>query len=159
MTQIKRLLIRSLLLISVIYFSALGLLYSYQGNLIYLPNLPGRELHSTPDDIGLGYQDVWLTTEDGTILHSWFVPAEKSKAVVLVYHGNAGNISHRLETIWHECRTLLSQACFYTARMMRSFPTHMAWHYLMPHENPNSFIRYEGITTIVSDLLQNIPEY
>ena len=99
MAQIKRLLIRGLISVGIFYFSVMGLLYLYQGSLVYLPDLPGRELHSTPAGIGLSYQDVSLTTEDGKKLHSWFIPKEKSVAAALVYHGNAGNISHRLDTI------------------------------------------------------------
>jgi hypothetical protein len=32
-------------------------------------------------------------------LHAWFIPAENARATVLFCHGNAGNISHRLDSI------------------------------------------------------------
>jgi len=32
-------------------------------------------------------------------LFGWFIPNHKNKGVVLFYHGNAGNISHRLDPI------------------------------------------------------------
>ncbi len=32
-------------------------------------------------------------------LSGWFVPAERSRGVILFCHGNAGNISHRLESV------------------------------------------------------------
>jgi uncharacterized protein len=59
---------------------------------------PDPHLVGTPQDVGLAYEDVWFDTGDGVQLHGWWVPA--SGAPVLVwFHGNAGNISHRLENI------------------------------------------------------------
>ena len=40
-----------------------------------------------------------LETEDGIVLSAWFIPAEEGRGTVLFCHGNAGNISHRLESI------------------------------------------------------------
>jgi len=49
----------------------------------------------------LQYDDVFFPAADGTRLHGWFVaPARGSpQATLLWFHGNAGNISHRLENI------------------------------------------------------------
>jgi hypothetical protein len=59
---------------------------------------PDPHLVGTPADFGLEYEDVWFAAEDGVKLHGWWVP--KPGAPVLVwFHGNAGNISHRLENI------------------------------------------------------------
>jgi uncharacterized protein len=59
---------------------------------------PDQVLVGTPADFGLVYEDVWFKAEDGVRLHGWWVP--KDGAPVLVwFHGNAGNISHRLENI------------------------------------------------------------
>jgi fermentation-respiration switch protein FrsA (DUF1100 family) len=46
-------------------------------------------------DWGLPYQDVNLTTADGIQLHGWYIPHADSSKVLLFFHGNAGNISHR----------------------------------------------------------------
>ncbi|WP_405226748.1 alpha/beta hydrolase [Lentisalinibacter sediminis] len=82
------------------YLLFVGLVYAMQGRLLYLPNLPGRELDATPADIGLAYEDVQLTADDGVKLHGWFVPAaDSARGTLLFFHGNAGNISHRLESI------------------------------------------------------------
>ncbi len=72
------------------------LLYLFQGRLLYFPL---RYLSATPADIGLSYQTVQLKTADNITLSGWFVPAEEAKGVVLFFHGNAGNISHRLDSI------------------------------------------------------------
>jgi fermentation-respiration switch protein FrsA (DUF1100 family) len=60
--------------------------------------VPGRSLDRTPADIGADYSDVWIRTSDGVQLHGWFLPGESDR-VLLFFHGNAGNISHRLESI------------------------------------------------------------
>lgn len=60
---------------------------------------PSQVLELTPKDINLSFEDIYLTTADGLTLHGWFIPYDKAKYTLLFYHGNAGNISHRLEKI------------------------------------------------------------
>jgi fermentation-respiration switch protein FrsA (DUF1100 family) len=72
------------------------LAHAMQDRLVYFPT---RELEATPRAIGVEYEDVWLMTEDGVRLHGWFAAAPASRATVLFFHGNGGNISHRLERI------------------------------------------------------------
>ena len=74
------------------------LVYLMQGRMLYLADVPGRELEATPDQSGMEYEDVWLQTEDGVDIHGWFIQGETSR-VLLFFHGNAGNISHRLFSI------------------------------------------------------------
>ena len=74
-------------------------LYLFQNKMVFLANLPGRALTASPGDIGLEYEEVYLTTSDNERLHGWYVPATNSKGVLLFFHGNAGNISHRLDSI------------------------------------------------------------
>lgn len=86
-------------------YVALGLLlYLFQGSMVFLANMPGRSLDATPRDIGLAWDDVRIDTEDGERLHGWYVPAvspgtSEPRGVLLFFHGNAGNISHRLDSI------------------------------------------------------------
>ncbi len=77
--------------------------YLMQGRMLYLPGVPGRTLTMTPTDAGLDYEDVSINTSDGITLHGWYVPG-RSNRVLLFFHGNAGNISHRLDSIrqFHE---------------------------------------------------------
>ena len=72
--------------------------------MVFLSNLPGRALEASPGDIGLNYEDVSLTTSDNERLHGWYVPATNPRGALLFFHGNAGNISHRLDSIktFHE---------------------------------------------------------
>ena len=64
-------------------------------NLIYFPE---RDLDATPDSVGLYYEDVNLTAADGTRIHGWRIPG-RSEVTLLWFHGNSGNISHRLDNI------------------------------------------------------------
>ncbi len=70
--------------------------FLFQSRLVYFPM---SRMDGSPKDMGLAYEDVRLTTPEGLKLHAWFVPAENARGVALFCHGNAGNISHRLETI------------------------------------------------------------
>jgi fermentation-respiration switch protein FrsA (DUF1100 family) len=59
---------------------------------------PDPNLIGTPADFGLESEEVWFEAEDGVRLHGWWVP-RPGAPVFLWFHGNAGNISHRLENI------------------------------------------------------------
>jgi fermentation-respiration switch protein FrsA (DUF1100 family) len=90
----------SLLTIATSIYVLLALaLYLLQGKMVFLSNMPGRALTASPGDIGLEYEDVFLTTSDNERLHGWYVPAANARGVLLFFHGNAGNISHRLDSI------------------------------------------------------------
>lgn len=89
----------SLLAALVLAYSGFSaLLFFSQGKMVYYPQI-GREIRSTPDEHGLDYEPLTLLTPDGERLDAWFVPKERAQASVLILHGNAGNMSHRLETI------------------------------------------------------------
>jgi fermentation-respiration switch protein FrsA (DUF1100 family) len=81
------------------YALILLFLFLAQSRLIYFPSIPSRALGPGPDSIGLGYENLHILTEDGVRLHAWYVPAREPRGVVLFFHGNAGNISHRLDSL------------------------------------------------------------
>ncbi len=60
---------------------------------------PLRAIEATPEGIGLPYEDVSITTQDGIKIAGWFIPAESPRLTIIFCHGNGGNISHRLEKI------------------------------------------------------------
>jgi len=94
-----------LLTIAISVYLLLALMiYFFQGRMVFLSNLPGRALTATPGDIGLEYEEVLLLSSDNERLHGWYIPTVNSRGVVLFFHGNAGNISHRLDSIkiFHE---------------------------------------------------------
>jgi fermentation-respiration switch protein FrsA (DUF1100 family) len=55
---------------------------------------PARYPEGNWEPIGLAFEDVHFSAEDGTKLHGWFVPHAAPKAVILFAHGNAGNITY-----------------------------------------------------------------
>jgi alpha-beta hydrolase superfamily lysophospholipase len=81
------------------YGLLLGYVYFFQARLIYFPNIGIGFGRAVPSDIGLDYEDVVFETTDGVRLHGWYVSADQARGVVLFFHGNAGNISHRLDSI------------------------------------------------------------
>lgn len=71
--------------------------YWYQSHLLYIPD--NKEFRATPADIGLNYEEIRLTTRDQVTIHGWLVSVDKPRGVILFCHGNAGNISHRLDSL------------------------------------------------------------
>ena len=84
---------------AILYVGLALVLYLLQGRMVFLPHLPGRALDATPEAIGLDYEDAVIETADGERLHGWFVPADTARGTLLFFHGNAGNISHRLQSL------------------------------------------------------------
>jgi len=82
-----------------VYAVLLLAVYFGQSSLLYLPGIPSRELTANPRDIGLAHEEVRLVTADGVRLHGWYIPASRARGTLLFFHGNAGNISHRLESL------------------------------------------------------------
>ena len=80
----------------LLYVGLVLLLYLVQARLVYFPT---RTIWATPAAVGLDFETVRFEAEDGVTLSGWFIPAEETDDVVLFFHGNAGNISHRLESI------------------------------------------------------------
>jgi fermentation-respiration switch protein FrsA (DUF1100 family) len=60
---------------------------------------PSKLIEFNPESIKLGYEDVYFYSSDSQRLFGWFIPSSQHKFVILFFHGNAGNISHRLEKI------------------------------------------------------------
>lgn len=72
----------------------------FEDQYIYYPT---KEIHSTPETVGLEFHDIHLITDDGIALHGWLIPHPEARFTLLHFHGNAGNISHRLHLYeqWH----------------------------------------------------------
>jgi fermentation-respiration switch protein FrsA (DUF1100 family) len=81
-----------------VYVGLALLLFIFQSRLVFYPQMD-RALSATPAQIGLPFESVQLKAADGIELHGWYVPVEKSRGTVLFTHGNAGNISHRLDYV------------------------------------------------------------
>ena len=89
--------------LAILYVAITALLFFFQSRLVHLPG--SSELVASPDDIGLEYESVRIEAADGVRIHGWLVPAPgQRRGALLFFHGNAGNISHRLESlrVFHE---------------------------------------------------------
>jgi len=57
---------------------------------------PTQEIAYTPGQAGLDYEQAFFFTQDGLRLHGWYVPG-RTDVTWLWFHGNGGNISHRVD--------------------------------------------------------------
>lgn len=89
-----RMLLGLFVMFAVAYLAVVLLVYFGQSHLVYFPQ---QQISQTPKKIGLDYTSVHIATSDGEMLHGWWVPVPDAKGTVLFFHGNAGNISHRLD--------------------------------------------------------------
>lgn len=60
---------------------------------------PMKELFTDPKTADLPYENIYFKAPDGVLLHGWFIPKDHSRFTVIFCHGNAGNISHRIDKI------------------------------------------------------------
>ena len=84
---------------SIIIITILLLIYNskmIEKNFIYFPD---KNVDISPGNYNLIYDDVYFKTEDSLTLHGWFIYGKDTNKTVLWFHGNAGNISHRVHNI------------------------------------------------------------
>jgi hypothetical protein len=81
---------------------------------------PEREMLLNPAEVGLAYEDVFITAADGTRLHAWWLPAKAGVAVkgtVLHLHGMAA----MCPVIWRAaggCRLQAIRCCCWITAVM-----------------------------------------
>ena len=104
-----------LLLLPVV---AMGLMERFERKFVFFPT---AAIELTPSDAGLEFEDVYFVTDDGIRLNGWYVPAPRPESgisgntdidtpassnelgsadtpevTILWFHGNGGNIGHRV---------------------------------------------------------------
>ena len=91
---------RVLLLACILIAGMAAVLAARQSYLFdrFLAFFPTKEITNTPDDLGMHFEEVYFPAADGTQLHGWFIPGRGDDTLVW-FHGNAGNISHRVYNI------------------------------------------------------------
>ncbi len=92
----KRSMFTLVLLVVVFLLAFNAWIYLQQESLIFIP-LHG--ISATPGDWNMDYEEVELHTADGVTLYGWYIPAPGAARVLLFFHGNAGNISNRGESL------------------------------------------------------------
>lgn len=78
------------------YLGLLLLFAAFENSLIFFPSK-----HPAGDwqPRGLAFEDAHFAAADGTKLHGWYVAAKNPSAVILLCHGNAGNITDRVDLL------------------------------------------------------------
>ncbi len=99
--------------LAVILCALGGLLLIFEKRFIYFPT---ADHEVTPSALGLPHEDVWVVADDGVRIHGWYLPVRDARWVTLVSHGNAGNISHRLDRALLLQRHLRSSVLLYDYR-------------------------------------------
>jgi len=97
--------IKVIYLIGLAFFIVVFFSLCYQKIEDFFIYYPDSYLDSHPADWHLDCEEVWFDAEDRTRLHGWFFPIKGDVPVILFFHGNAGNMSHRLDNV----RLLLDQ--------------------------------------------------
>lgn len=82
-----------ILVVAAALLSLTLLMLAFERQLIYFPH---RTLELLPSDVGMRFEEERLDA-DGAQIHAWWLPVDGARLTVFVCHGNAGNISHRLE--------------------------------------------------------------
>ena len=86
---------RVLRVLVVCYLVLLVLAMLFENHLIFFPS---RYPEGDWQPANIEPQDAWFSA-DGLQLHGWYLDHENPRAVVLFCHGNAGNITHRADTL------------------------------------------------------------
>jgi pimeloyl-ACP methyl ester carboxylesterase len=70
------------------------MLTAFQRRFLYFPI---REFVAGPADYGFTHEEVSLRTDDGVLLHAWWLPVADAPLTAVFLHGNAGNVSYWVE--------------------------------------------------------------
>jgi hypothetical protein len=85
-----------MLALVVAYLFCVGVMMILEETFIFFP-LRYPEGDWEPEWLSL--EDAWFSSPDGLRLHGWYAGHEDPRAVILFCHGNAGNVTHRAETL------------------------------------------------------------
>lgn len=93
--------LRWVLLIAVVYALSIRL---FEPGAIYFPErYPAGDWE--PRQAGLNIEDCYFPAADGVLLHAWYIPppapilSGQGDFTLLYLHGNAGNLTHRIEAL------------------------------------------------------------
>jgi fermentation-respiration switch protein FrsA (DUF1100 family) len=83
-------------IVAVLIWSVIAMIF--EERFIFFPDkYPSGRYKESPRVPNL--VDCWITAEDGVKLHGWYVSNDSAIATLVIAHGNAGNISHRLDIL------------------------------------------------------------
>lgn len=76
------------------YAAVCGLVYKYQDKMIYFPV---DYIGTDPAEAGLNFEDFSVEVSPGVTITGWIVEKDPAAPWILQFHGNAGNISNRVD--------------------------------------------------------------
>ncbi|HEY2149120.1 MAG TPA: alpha/beta hydrolase [Pirellulales bacterium] len=81
---------------ALIYIGIVVIMMFLETSLVYMPT---RYPDGSWQPSNLDFEDAQFAAADGTRLNGWFLPCDHPRAVLLVAHGNGGNLTHRIDML------------------------------------------------------------
>lgn len=91
--ELRKKIMRTGISVLIIYISVAVILFLLQRRIIYYPMTLEKEYEFPPYVPGMS--EIYITCEDGALIHGLWAEGKPGKACILIFHGNAGNITHR----------------------------------------------------------------
>ena len=88
--------LRGIVFIVIVIAVVIGYVKYIENRIIFYPM---KDIEFTPDLVGLTFEDIYIKTQDNLQINGWFIPHDSAKYTLLLCHGNAGNLGHRLEKL------------------------------------------------------------
>jgi len=91
--------IRSLIIavaVSIAFWTLVIMIF--EEKFIFFPAVYPQGIYES-EQRALQPEDHWFTTEDSVKLHGWLLRSKDAVGTLLMFHGNAGNLSHRGEIL------------------------------------------------------------
>uniref|UniRef100_A0A8C0DV21 Protein ABHD13 n=1 Tax=Balaenoptera musculus TaxID=9771 RepID=A0A8C0DV21_BALMU len=89
-----------IILLLLIFISIAGILYKFQDVLLYFPEQPSSSRLYVPMPTGIPHENIFIRTKDGVRLNLILIRYTGDNSpyspTIIYFHGNAGNIGHRL---------------------------------------------------------------
>ncbi len=90
--------------IGIVFLSVLLLVRYLETAAVFFP---GKNVFVVPSQVGMLFEDLYLSTDDGVRINAWFIPSKAKNptpATIIFAHGNAGTMSDRMQKIkfFHE---------------------------------------------------------
>ena len=130
----------NILILLILYFILYVGLHSAKQKIYFQPNI---ECNGYPVDI----PDIWVSG-----LHAWYLKSNKMDKTILYFHGNAGNIGSRIDTLykWHDQGFSIVLYDYPGYGMSKGYPTEKSLYdsgdkmieYLLSHINKVNIILY-----------------
>ncbi|PIS18411.1 MAG: alpha/beta hydrolase [Zetaproteobacteria bacterium CG12_big_fil_rev_8_21_14_0_65_55_1124] len=87
-------LLRLIVILAIAMSGTVAYMITNESDYIFFPE---KTITQTPQAAGLHFTEQTFQTTDGVTLHGWYMPQRNASFTLLHMHGNAGNMSDRIE--------------------------------------------------------------